>query len=474
MGDLACPPCRVLLVSTNSETDPHPVYPLGLDYLRASLLTQGHEVRILDVNLSAPGVPELESFVCHFAPDFIGVSIRNVDNTDSTAPKSYLPEAMALIGRIRAVQSVPVIVGGSGFSIFPTRILEWMKADYGIVGPGEESLCALVAGLKNGRVEESLPGLVYRRKGMFVMNPPARGFRGVGKVARDPVLVKGYWERGGSLNIQLKRGCPHNCIYCTYPSLEGRHLLEADARVAVDDIQRLYEEHGVDSFFVVDSVFNLVPRQADSFAMELIRRRLPVRWTAFFMPKGITSEQAMIWKESGLEGVELGVDTIAEPLLRRWGKPFSVEDVLESARVLARADLPYVMYLLFGGPGETRATFEETVSHATACPRAVVFAFFGMRIYPNSPLHSMAIEDGMVSDADDLIEPCFYMSKTLDADWLQIRRNELGRQTNWMIAGRNMDALKQMAGMLRRSGHKGSLWQKVRPGETGDGSSKKT
>ncbi len=459
----ACPPCRVLLVSTNSEADPHPVYPLGLEYLRAALMAQGHEVRIFDVNMSAPGAPDLEPAVLAFAPDLIGVSIRNVDNTDGTAPVSYLPEARALVARMRAVRPVPVVLGGSGFSIFPARIFEWMGADYGVIGPGEEALCALAALVKTGAAEDSIPGLVYRKAGSVEVNPPSAGLRGVGGVARDPGLVKGYWALGGSMNLQLKRGCPHACIYCTYPALEGAHLLEADAASAVDDIQRLYEEHGVDSFFVVDSVFNLAQSQAGAFARDLVRRRLPVRWTAFFMPKGITGEQAALWKESGLDGVELGVDTISDPLLRRWGKPFSAEDVLESARVLARADLPYAMYLLFGGPGETRATFEETVSRADECPRAVVFAFSGMRIYPNSPLHRAAIEDGMIGGEDDLLEPRFYLSKELGADWLKTRRTELARRTNWMVAGRNMDALKRMAGMLRRNGHKGSLWQRVRP-----------
>lgn len=464
IGAGACSPCRVLLVSTNSEMEPHPVCPLGLEYLRAALMAQGHEVRIFDVNLSAPGAPGLEAEVMSFAPDVIGVSIRNVDNTDGTAPVSYLPEARALVARMRTARPVPIILGGSGFSIFPARILEWMEADYGVVGPGEEPLCAIAAGIKSGRVGEAIPGLVYRRAGSVAVNPPASGMRFTGGIARDSALVKGYWARGGSINIQLKRGCPHSCIYCTYPSLEGAQLLEANAVLAVDDIQRMYEEHGVNSFFVVDSVFNLASSQSEVFARELIRRKLPVRWTAFFMPKGITNDQAALWKESGLDGVELGVDTISGPLLRRWGKPFSVEDVLESARVLAGADLPYAMYLLFGGPGETRATFDETVARACECPRAVIFAFSGMRIYPNSPLHRTALEEGIVSASDDLLEPCFYMSRDLDADWLNARRSELGRRKNWMVAGRNMDALKRMAGMLRSGGQKGSLWQKVRPG----------
>jgi len=48
---------KVLLISANTTHAPHPVYPLGLDYLIGAL-TPRHEVQILDVN-AAWGVEQL-------------------------------------------------------------------------------------------------------------------------------------------------------------------------------------------------------------------------------------------------------------------------------------------------------------------------------------------------------------------------------------------------------------------------------
>ena len=42
---------KVLLISANTVTTPHPVYPLGLDYVMQAL-TPRHEVRILDMNVA--------------------------------------------------------------------------------------------------------------------------------------------------------------------------------------------------------------------------------------------------------------------------------------------------------------------------------------------------------------------------------------------------------------------------------------
>ncbi len=78
---------KVLLISANTTHAPHPVYPLGLDYLIGAL-TPRHEVRILDMNV-AGGLEQLEAAIRDGDPDVIGLSIRNIDNVDTLAMKSF-------------------------------------------------------------------------------------------------------------------------------------------------------------------------------------------------------------------------------------------------------------------------------------------------------------------------------------------------------------------------------------------------
>ena len=78
--------------------------------------------------------------------------------------------------------------------------------------------------------------------------------------------------------MQLKRGCPYECVYCTYPLLEGRQFLQQDVTTVVDEMHRCYETAGVDQFFIVDSVFNAIPALANATvrkkARRLINRRM--------------------------------------------------------------------------------------------------------------------------------------------------------------------------------------------------------
>ena len=48
-----------------------------------------------------------------------------------------------------------VILGGAGFSIAPAAILEYCSADFGVCGPGESALPALLDNLENNGPPEN-------------------------------------------------------------------------------------------------------------------------------------------------------------------------------------------------------------------------------------------------------------------------------------------------------------------------------
>ena len=72
---------KVLLISANMMKLPYAVYPLGLDYVAGALQSDYH-VEILDMN--EPGVAQSAGErIREYEPDYIGLSIRNIDNTDT-------------------------------------------------------------------------------------------------------------------------------------------------------------------------------------------------------------------------------------------------------------------------------------------------------------------------------------------------------------------------------------------------------
>ena len=444
----------VLLISPNRERFPAPVYPLALPRLAGALERAGHAARQFD--LLAHGAEALPQAVREARPTLVAVSIRNVDNNDSEAPRSYLPDVREAVASVRRETEAPVVLGGSGFSLFPQQFLRELDADYGVVGPGEGALCALADALADGRSPAGIPGLIVRG-GAIPDRVEADGT--FAPSSHLPDLVAYYWREAGMIGVQTKRGCPRTCSYCSYPLIDGRSVRLADPGAAVGEMAQLFRDHGVRYFFVVDSLFNLEPEHELAFAEELSRLGAPIQWGAFFAP---TRQERGYWdalKRSGLTHVELGTDALSDPMLAAYAKGFSVADAVHTTELCAEIGLYCAHYILFGGPGETPETIRETVANAERLPRCVLFPFAGVRVYPRTAVYAHALASGQVRGEADCFEPRFYFAEGLDAPriWRLVAEAATGRR-EWVLPSR-YPKLAPMMAHLRRSGAKGPLWE---------------
>jgi radical SAM superfamily enzyme YgiQ (UPF0313 family) len=444
---------NVLLISANTHIYPYPAYPLGLDYV-AGALADRHQVKIVDMNAQGAG-DTLFDVIEGYAPDIIGLSVRNIDNVDSTHPQGYLSDYRDLIDAIRARSSSPLVLGGSGFTIFPEEMMRALGANYGVIGEGERM--ALLLDAMEGREEAApIPGVVTRHF-PAVVPPPWEH-----KIARrfDPSLphVRFYLERGGMLNLQTKRGCSFHCIYCTYPHIEGRtHRLFAPEEVA--RTARQLQEAGAKYFFVTDSAFNSDGNHSMAVAKAFGKAGVSIPWGAFFVPAIPTEGYFQTLAEAGLSHVEFGSESLSDPVLKAYRKPFRVENVFKAHASALEAGLHVAHYLLLGGPGENPDTVNETLERVEHLGKCVLFLFCGMRIYPQTELHELSRKEGPDNEIRDLLSPTFYRSSLVESREIldKVKERAAGR-LNWIIG----DGGERVASILSRMharGHTGPLWE---------------
>ena len=147
---------RILLVSSNITTDPFPVYPLGLAVIASALAARGHVLDQFDFLVVGQSEEAFRERIRAFGPDYVCVSLRNLDDCDSLTAATYPAVAKRLVEVIRETCSARVIIGGSAFSILPEEILAFTGADYGVVGEGERIVCDLIQDLEDGKTPPRL------------------------------------------------------------------------------------------------------------------------------------------------------------------------------------------------------------------------------------------------------------------------------------------------------------------------------
>lgn len=448
---------RVLLLSPNRVRHPYPVYPLGLDHVARAIAP--HDTRILDLCPLAPEDEEraIAEAVREYAPAAVGLSIRNIDNSDAVATEGYLARLREVTRRLRAVTAAPLVLGGAGYTLFPEELLEALEADYGIVGEGDRAR-ALFDALEAGRSPEGLPAVAIRGR---PAPAPHRGdvVEELETAGANPSLGF-YLRHGGILNLQTQRGCPFRCVYCTYPRIEGAKLRPQQADAVARTAKRL-EEKGAKFLFLTDSAFNADPDHALEVAAAFRRHRLAIPWGAFFAPLRPLPGFWERLREGGLSHVEFGTESLSDPVLARMRKAFRADHVFAAHEAARATGLHLAHFLLAGGPGETEATLRETLDRAETLSGAALFFFCGMRVYPGTELERIARAEGQLPPERSLLEPLFYEPEGISLARIRALVEERGRGRGSWVTGSGGARTERLLARLYERGAVGPLWERL-------------
>jgi len=419
------------LVNTNIEKVPYPVPPLGLCLL-ASVLEDRFKVKVYD-GVFDEGKSLVET-VSAFAPDLIGFSIRNIDDVVAEKPLFYIDRIISdFIAPVKKTTSAPIILGGSGFSIFPKELMNMTNADFGIVGEGEDIFPELLMRIDKGDEITSLPNVITRNCTGLQYSEPVAFFRNnrfkYSEIDRQidftPYLQKGVYS------VQTKRGCSHGCIYCTYPSIEGKKIRRRTPGDIANEIEQAGERLGLITFEFVDSTFNDPKGHAEAICREIIRRKLKIRLrTMGINPRNTSEELFELMVLAGFTQIDATPDSASPLVLKNLDKGFNLPEVEKMALLIKKFNLPTMWFFLFGGPGETRKTFFETIEFIDKYVNQedLVYMNSGLRIYPNTPLYNIALKEKVISAGQTLLyPPVFYYSDKCGRDEINFLIREAAR-----------------------------------------------
>ena len=410
------------LVNTNQMTPP--IGPLGLAYTAAAARAAGQEVAVVDLSLADDPDATLRGHFSQNDPELVGLSFRNVDDCMWPSGEWFVPRLQATVARIRSLTDAPIVIGGVGFAIFAERIVEYVGADFGVRGDGEQALPALLAELRGRRRFETVGGLVWRDTAGLRANAPAWPEPLTLPTARDVLDNAAYFRRGGQAGVETKRGCGRSCLYCPEPNIRGRRSrLRSPAEVA-DEIESLLAQ-GAGVLHLCDSEFNLPIAHAKGVCEELIRRQLGerVRWYAYLAVTPFDDELADLMRRAGCAGINFTGDATCEQMLRTYRQPHRRDDLARTVGLCRTHCITVMVDMLLGGPGETPATARESIEGMKAIAPDCAGASLGIRIYPDTPMADAVRDEGPMETNPsirrkydgpvDLFHPTFYISHLL-------------------------------------------------------------
>jgi hypothetical protein len=431
---------NILLLYTDPYYRIKPVYPFGLDLIARHLRRFGYRA-----TLGYPFLPHtdpqqnLKDLFDRSQPDLIGLGLRNLDTTMSCEPHgnftgngfqafSFLADIRNLVSAIKTFRpGTPLIVGGGAFTIAPEAVLSCLGIDFGIAGEGEAALLRFARAYPNLAACKQIPNLVYKDAEAYRANPrDPYTFAEYGRFAtRDSQFAYAYESAG--LPVQTKRGCNRNCSYCVEPIIEGRRFTLRRPEDVVAELEALaVEQPETRTVFFVDTEFN-IPDLGHCTA--IVQRILDAalhqrfRFASQFLPRPFNPELADLLGQAGFALI-LTADSFSDTVLQENGVSYRQQDILQTLALCERFAIDCTVNLIFGLPGETWQTLDQTLAtlqdHPPTYQRRYEYTC-GARIYHGTPLwHRIAADPehrnvyGRLSPG--CLDPCFYCAPTSPAD----------------------------------------------------------
>ena len=363
---------------------------------------------------------ELSKILEEYSPDVVGLSLRNVDSAFSYGKRSYyLPFALMVRTIKEEAPSCKLVVGGNGFSLFSSEIMKRNpEIDFGIIAEGEQSFAELLKSLDKPELAHNI---VLRKNNRLIQTNRGEhlDFSNMPPIPRDLFALGEYRKYQYSMGLQSKRGCSFGCIFCPNTYLMGTTCRLRPPRKVVDEIEELANEHGVDSFYFVDAVFNSPLWHAREICREIIRRKLEVRWEADFRPELMNASFMKEAVRSGCRLFSFSPDGASDATMKMLGKNHTLKDVERTISLTSETDDANVSYsFLYDLPGRN---FEQMRGLSRLIPEIMLrcrtklrfISLTKIRIYPHTVFHEIALRQGKIKEHTDLLYPVHYESGSL-------------------------------------------------------------
>lgn len=386
------PPARSIYSRTVIREGAPVSPPLWPAAITPSLISCGHIVRFIDLNLSRHPDRRLLETLESFHPNAVGIYF--------TTP--HFPEVQDILALIGQRNPRPrAILGGPHPSALPLDTLSKLPGDVVSIGEGDFTLAEVLSNTDLSQVN----GIAYRGKnGECIQNPP-----------RDPIrnldmLPFPAWElfnltryrttrllsrRNPVGWIETSRGCPYSCPFCSKSVFGSRFRAKSPERV-IEEIRKMLEL-GFREIHIADDGFTTDPDRAMEICERIITEELAVPWSPVTGVRIDTLNHTLLarMKAAGCYRICLGIESGSQRILDGIGKGISLEQIEEVVAWCRELGLETFGYFMIGLPHEDEVSMKATIRFARSLKLDLAKISYAIPL-PATPLHRELSEKGLL------------------------------------------------------------------------------
>ncbi len=431
-------------------------YPVGISYISGTLRKAGHESFVYNMNVPAPGEPELpregsrQRFVALLDDDACPVwqELRQVlrEQKPDMVGISTMTIFAASARRISRIvkQECPdawVVWGGPHPTSCDEEVLRGDSVEFCARREGEETMLELVNALAGGLRGDfsSIPGLSWRSpEGKCVHNPDRTLIKSLDEMPhpdKDNVVLREYYQTSHFNNVFTARGCPFKCNFCAQDKVWTRVIRYRSLASIKDEIDTLVDRYGFTQINFMDDTFTADKKRTREISQYMKSKKLT--WNNYTRADCLTEDLVKEMADCGCTEIGLGLESASEGMLKHLVKDESVEEIERAMRWCQDAGMVLHMFVMTAIPDETQEDFDKTLAFMKRFKNVDwSFGLFGP--LPDTGLYDIAVDRGLAPvdvnwEAISRSEEGFELRRTkhFDQEGIQRNLNRLIRYKKW-------------------------------------------
>ncbi len=344
---------RILLIEFNPFQPEHT--PISLGYLAAYAKASGFPTDVLNVGgntrISTAG---FSRYLLEKRPRLIGFSAyqRNI----------FLVNAWADLCK-RVLPETTVLIGGPQATFLPTGALrELSSIDLICRAEGEVALLEAARRLIEDNPLIDVPG--WSGKGpenLLWDGPPLASCRDLDEYPSPYLDGTLDPDKMDEAILLASRGCPYKCAFCYTPRAFGNRIRYHSLERVLEELEWIRRQ-GLRSFWFADPSFTFQADRIHRLFEALLRRGMIMNIWLETRVDLVDQDLLNQMKRVGVHTVAYGLESAAEHVRRKIGKPLDLAQVVRAIRMTQQAGLDVELFSQYGLPGETLEDAQGTLT----------------------------------------------------------------------------------------------------------------
>lgn len=304
--------------------------------------------------------------------------IKNDDQFYHSAAKAIIKDSPDVVGfmtecdsyhhvlqichQVKALMpSTYIVLGGPHATAvaFPT-MEKWHCIDGIVLGEGEVTFCELLKSIQDKTVD-LIDGAITRNS---IGQPITGGGRPLVEALDElpfPAYDKYESSLGEELFLEVGRGCPFQCTFCsTSPFWHRRHRVKSPGRI-LQEIQFIRSHHPhISRLHFTHDLFTANQNWVRAVCETLIAADLKLNWTCSSRIDTVNEDLLKLMHAAGCNAIYFGVESGSDEILNTIRKEISFEETKTKIELCHDLGINANAGFILGFPSETVISFKDT------------------------------------------------------------------------------------------------------------------